>query len=79
MSSENNLRQQIIQKAWEDEAFKKQLLADPRAAIKEAFQVEIPEGVEVKALEEQTNSYYLVIPVSPADSSQAAVASPPWK
>ncbi|SFE97971.1 NHLP leader peptide domain-containing protein [Paenibacillus algorifonticola] len=79
MSSENNLRQQIIQKAWEDEAFKKQLLADPRAAIKEAFQVEVPEGVEVNAVEEQPNSYYLVIPVSPADSSNPAVAAPPWK
>ncbi|WP_338552984.1 NHLP leader peptide family RiPP precursor [Paenibacillus sp. KS-LC4] len=79
MSSDNPLRQQIIQKAWEDEAFKKQLLADPRAAIKEAFQVEIPEDIEVNAVEEQTNSYYLVIPISPADSSKATVASPPWK
>ncbi|MHA6480624.1 NHLP leader peptide family RiPP precursor [Paenibacillus sp. strain BS8-2] len=65
--NEQELRNKIIEKAWEDAEFKKQLLADPKAAIKDAFGIEVPENVSVKALEESADSYYVVIPQNPAD------------
>lgn len=71
MSSEN-LKVQIIKKAWEDPAFKAKLLADPKAALKEAFGIQIPEGIEIKAVEETTSQYYLVIPPKPEDAKLAA-------
>lgn len=59
-------REQIIQKAWEDDTFKQQLLQDPKAAIKDAFGVEIPDNIEVTAVEETPEHGYLVIPPKPS-------------
>lgn len=65
--SVESLKVQIINKAWEDEAFKQQLLADPKAAIQGAFGVELPDAIEVKVVEESPGSYYLVIPPKPEE------------
>ncbi|ACS99669.1 NHLP leader peptide family RiPP precursor [Paenibacillus sp. JDR-2] len=72
-------RDQIIQKAWEDDAFKQQLLNDPKAAIKDAFGVEIPDQIEVTAVEETPDHAYLVIPPKPsALKSASSVEFPSW-
>ncbi|WP_410513677.1 NHLP leader peptide family RiPP precursor [Paenibacillus sp. BR2-3] len=60
--SEAILRNQVIQKAWEDPSFKQRLLSDPKAALKEALGVIIPDNVTLKAVEEGSNEFYLVIP-----------------
>jgi len=62
-----SLKVQIIKKAWEDPAFKSSLLSDPKEAIKAAFGVEIPAGIELKAVEETSSQYYLVIPPKPEE------------
>ncbi|NIK72059.1 MULTISPECIES: NHLP leader peptide family RiPP precursor [unclassified Paenibacillus] len=72
-------RDQIIQKAWEDDAFKQQLLNDPKAAIKDAFGVEIPDDIEVTAVEETPDHAYLVIPPKPsALKSASSEEFPSW-
>lgn len=68
MSAET-VKVQIIQKAWEDPAFKNQLLEDPKGAIKMAFGIELPADIELKVVEETTTSYVLVIPPNPEDVS----------
>lgn len=79
MSTEQSLKIQIIQKAWEDAAFKAQLLANPKAAINEAFGVEIPDTFEVVAVEETSNKFYLVIPVNPSSLNEGpSVKFPMW-
>jgi hypothetical protein len=78
MSQEQELRDKIIEKAWEDAEFKKQLLADPKAAIKDAFGIEVPDNVNIKALEESADNYYLVIPQNPA-SVDDDVEGPMWE
>ncbi|WP_414698949.1 NHLP leader peptide family RiPP precursor [Paenibacillus sp. LPE1-1-1.1] len=78
MTAEQTLQEKIIQKAWEDAEFKKQLLADPKAAVKEAFGIDVPDSIEVEVVEETANKYYLVLPQSPTvvksadDSVEAA-------
>ncbi|MFF2093814.1 NHLP leader peptide family RiPP precursor [Paenibacillus sp. NPDC058174] len=69
MSAEQILKEQIIKKAWEDEAFKARLLSDPKGALKEAFDVEIPEGLELTVVEESAKHHYLIIPQHPAEAS----------
>ncbi|GGF83583.1 hypothetical protein GCM10010912_30950 [Paenibacillus albidus] len=64
--SEAILRNQVIQKAWEDPSFKQRLLSDPKSALKEALGISIPDNVTLKAVEEGSNEFYLVIPPSPA-------------
>ncbi|GGI44113.1 hypothetical protein GCM10008018_05480 [Paenibacillus marchantiophytorum] len=66
MSSNEVLKAQIIQKAWEDEAFKNQLIANPKAALKQAFNITLPDDIQVKAVEETSTEFVLVIPTNPA-------------
>jgi len=67
-ATEMDLKDQIIEKAWNDVDFKRRLLADPRAAIQEAFHLEVPAGIQLTTLEETQNHFYLVIPPNPADN-----------
>lgn len=65
MSSEI-LKQKIVQKAWEDNSFRERLLSNPKAALKEAFGVDVPDHVGLKAIEETDTEFVLVIPANPA-------------
>ena len=62
------LLQTIIQKAWEDEAFKQELIANPLDAIEKATgdRVSIPEG-KTLIVKDQTNDavIYINIPAEP--------------
>ena len=60
--------QQIIARARMDDAFKKRLLAEPTAVLKEAG-VEIPEGVEIRILENTDKVIHLVWPDDSAQLS----------
>ncbi|AIQ16154.1 MULTISPECIES: NHLP leader peptide family RiPP precursor [Paenibacillus] len=66
MLSEAILRNQVIQKAWEDPSFKQKLLSDPKAALKEALGINLPDHITLKTVEEGSNEFYLVIPPSPS-------------
>lgn len=70
-----SLKVQIIKKAWEDPAFKKSLLSEPKKAIREAFGIDIPADIELKVVEESPKSYYLTLPPKPEDI-QKDVSSP---
>jgi hypothetical protein len=56
----------IIAKAWADEAFKQRLLANATAVLKEEG-VDVPEGMEVKAVENSEKVYHLVVPPKQAN------------
>lgn len=73
--SKNEKYQEIIEKAWKDEAFKHELMKDAKKALK-SVGVDIPKGVKVKAVEESDNLVYLVIPPKPElseDSNKVAI------
>lgn len=66
----------IITQAWKDEAYKQELLANPKAVVGEAFGVEFAEEVTVKVLDENSTSLHLVLPMSPMQiASELAEAS----
>ena len=52
---------QVVAKAWTDASFKKQLLADPAAALK-ASGLEVPRGLQVKVVENTDQVLHLVLP-----------------
>jgi hypothetical protein len=73
------LQEMIITKAWEDSAFKAQLIADPKGAIKQTFGVELPQDVDLEAVTETSKKFYLVIPPTPADmKSKDSKEAPQW-
>lgn len=59
---------QIIAKCWADETYKQKLLADPGATLS-AEGMEMPAGLTVRALENTSKVFHLVIPAKPTDLS----------
>jgi hypothetical protein len=60
-----DIEARIIAKAWKDEAYKQELLSNPKAVIEREFGVEFPADVKVQILEENPTSLYFVLPMSP--------------
>ena len=60
---------QLIAKAWADEAFKQQLLADPATVLK-AQGLELPAGLTVKVLENTDQLVHLVLPPKPTELAE---------
>lgn len=56
---------QILVKAWQDEAFKKHLLANPAAVLKE-HGLEVPPGFQVKIVEDTPQLCHITLPPKPA-------------
>ncbi|WP_052730698.1 NHLP leader peptide family RiPP precursor [Methanosarcina horonobensis] len=55
---------QVITKAWNDESFKQRLLADTMAVLKEEG-VDVPAGLEVRAVENTEKLVHMIIPLKP--------------
>ncbi|OME68762.1 hypothetical protein BK120_34005 [Paenibacillus sp. FSL A5-0031] len=66
MSSDLSVKEQIISKALEDDIFKKELMANPKAAMRKSFGIEFPENIKVDVLGETTRKFYLLIPPKPS-------------
>ena len=56
------MERRLIQRSLQDEDFRQQLLADPRAIIERELGTRLPEGVRVVAVEETADTIYLVLP-----------------
>lgn len=57
-----NKIQDLILKALKDSEFKKRLLKNTKATIEKELNVQIPNDIEIQALEEKENTLYLIIP-----------------
>jgi hypothetical protein len=77
----------LVQRSMEDEEFRQRLLADPKAAVEqEMVGAQLPEGVEVRVVEETKDTIYLVLPsasppgegVELSDQELEAVAGGAW-
>ncbi|MGI6149791.1 MAG: NHLP leader peptide family RiPP precursor [Limnochordia bacterium] len=67
-ANRRELEAKVANKAAQDEAFRKRLLADPRSALAD-LGVRVPEDVEIKVLEESAQLSYLVLPRNPEELS----------
>ncbi len=73
MNTRNELEKIVLERAMKDEDFRKQLLANPREILEQVSGMKIPSGFKVNVVEEDPNTYYLVLPHSgalPADSDE---------
>jgi hypothetical protein len=66
----SDLSTQVIARAWKDEAFKAELLRDPKGVLgRELAQLApgaaLPEQVQIHVLEETPTHRYLVLPPNP--------------
>jgi hypothetical protein len=67
-SGPGDIRRRLIDKSVADETFRERLLADPRGALERELGRSLPEGIEVKVVEETPESVYLVLPPKAATS-----------
>ena len=52
----------LVQRRMEVEDFRQRLLDDPKGAVEQELGSRLPEGVEVRAVEESAQIIYLVLP-----------------
>ncbi len=57
----------IIVKAWRDEKFRKLLLANPKKAIEDEFNIAVPDDVSINVHEENDHSLHLIVPSVPSN------------
>lgn len=55
-----------VAKAWDDSAYREQLLRDPRAALS-GVGADLPPGIEISVVEDSADRMHLVLPVPPAE------------
>jgi hypothetical protein len=63
-SGRAEMERSIVQRSLEDENFRQRLLDDPKAAVEEELGTRLPEGVQLRAVEETADTIYLVLPSS---------------
>ena len=56
------LNPQIIARAMQDADYRQTLLADPRAALGQAFGQELPAHIHVRVIEQAPDTIYLLLP-----------------
>ena len=74
IASRADFERLVIARANADPEFRKQLLKDTRKAFKDVLGLDLPAGVEVKAVEETGSCFYLVLPVVPNELSDEDLA-----
>ncbi len=68
-----NKKNEVIAKAWKDPTFKKKLLNNPKEAL-ESCGIKIPANINVKVIEDSTNTYTFVLPVAPKNAQTLSEA-----
>ena len=74
--SEESLENRIIMRACRDPEFRRRLLANPTAAVAEVLGREFPAGIEVRVVQEEANTVYLVLPPAEGGARLPAGAKP---
>ncbi len=60
------IEQQIIEKAMKDADFRRQLSDDPKHVLEQEIRMKIPDSVNIYVVEEDAQTFYLVLPPNPA-------------
>ena len=74
-SARAEMERRIVQRSLEDDAFRQQLLEDPKAALEEELGTRLPEEVRVEAVEETPDTIYLVLPSTPMAGAEGGELS----
>ena len=65
VKTRKQLEAQLIDRAMQDDAFRQELVRDPRGVFARELSVRIPEHITVQVLEESPSTVYLVLPRLP--------------
>ncbi len=62
MAYRKELQQRIIEKASTDNDFRKRLIEAPKDTLEQELGIVIPNSIQVKVLEEDAHTFYLLLP-----------------
>jgi hypothetical protein len=60
--TQGTIQEQVLARALRDQAFRKELLSNPRAVLAQEYQIHLPEHLIVRVLEEAPSTLTLVLP-----------------
>ena len=66
MGPEENPFAKVVAQAWSDEDYKRRLIDDPAGALAEAG-AEVPDGVQLRVVEDSETVKHLVLPPPPGE------------
>jgi hypothetical protein len=69
------MERRLTKRSLEDDVFRQQLLADPKAIIEREIGRQLPEEVQVRAVEETADTIYLVLPYRSTDDQESGELS----
>lgn len=69
MTETKNQLMELFAACWRDDALKARFLAEPRAVLDE-YGLEVPEGVDVKVVENAPDRVYITFPAAPIDHEE---------
>ena len=65
MTEQRNQLAALFAACWKDEALKARFMADPKAVLAE-HGMDVPDGVDVKVVENSDNCVHITMPAAPA-------------
>ena len=68
--AENNLAQ-LFAACWKDDALKQRMMSDPKSVLAE-HGIEIPDGMNVKVVENNDNTVHITMPATPENVQQVS-------
>ena len=69
MTESRTALNRLFAACWKDEALKARFLSDPKAVMKE-FDLDVPDGIDVKVVENADDCVHITLPVRPASSGE---------
>ena len=65
-----DLEAHLIEKAWKDPAFRKQVVSDPEGMFEKHFGQKLPDGLKIIVHEEDANTVHFTIPPVPTNIAE---------
>jgi hypothetical protein len=63
MSEQKTLQEQIVTRALKDEAFRQELLSNPKAAVERGLGIALPQGTNIQVYEDTSDTVHIVLPM----------------
>lgn len=65
MTTRQEAEQQLIVKALQDQAFRAELISNPKAVMSKEFNTQVPDEITVEVLQETPTKMYIILPSLP--------------
>jgi hypothetical protein len=64
MTEQRNALAKVFAACWKDDALKQRFMSDPKAVLAE-YDMDVPEGMDVKVVENADNTVHITMPAAP--------------